>query len=146
MRIRRFEVEDADAVIALWRESGLVRPWNDPHRDIRRKLAVQPELFLVGAEDGAVVATAMAGYDGHRGWVNYLAVAPERRGRGIARTLMAEVERMLVERGCPKLNLQVRGDNPQALGFYRALGYLEDHSVSLGKRLISDGMDKPTGA
>ena len=153
MRIRPFREEDTDQIVALWRECGLVRPWNDPHRDIRRKLDVQPELFLVGdtvdeahEADPVVVASIMAGYDGHRGWVNYLAVAPGHRGAGVARTLMAEAERMLVERGCPKLNLQVRADNAQALGFYRAIGYLDDHSVSLGKRLISDGVDKPAGA
>ncbi len=138
MRIRPFEERDTEQVVALWRACGLVRPWNDPHRDIERKLAVQRELFLVGEADERVVASAMAGYDGHRGWVNYLAVAPEERGAGHARALMAEIERVLLERGCPKVNLQVRADNEQALGFYRALGYEVDAAVSLGKRLIPD--------
>jgi ribosomal protein S18 acetylase RimI-like enzyme len=138
MRLRRFEPADTEAVVALWESAGLVRPWNDPRKDIARKLEVQPEWFLVGEEQGAIVVTAMAGYDGHRGWVNYLAVHPESRGRGYGRFVMAELERLLEAAGCPKLNLQVRGDNEQALGFYAALGYLPDAAVSLGKRLIVD--------
>ncbi|WAB85046.1 GNAT family acetyltransferase [Microcella daejeonensis] len=139
MLIRPFSPLDTDAVVELWRAAGLTRPWNDPHRDIARKLTVQPELLLVGEVEGRVIASAMAGYDGHRGWVNYLAVDPAHRGRGHARALMAEIERLLTELGCPKLNLQVRADNEEALGFYAALGYSPDAAVSLGKRLIVDG-------
>ncbi|WAB80433.1 GNAT family acetyltransferase [Microcella daejeonensis] len=139
MLIRPFLPLDTDAVVELWRAAGLTRPWNDPHRDIARKLTVQPELLLVGEVEGRVIASAMAGYDGHRGWVNYLAVDPAHRGRGHARALMAEIERLLTALGCPKLNLQVRADNEEALGFYAALGYSPDAAVSLGKRLIVDG-------
>jgi ribosomal protein S18 acetylase RimI-like enzyme len=138
MEIRPFKPEDEAALVALWEACGLTRPWNDPHKDIARKLAVQPELFLVGIVDGAVVASVMAGYEGHRGWVNYLAVSPRLRGKGFGRTLMQHVERALTERGCPKLNLQVRRSNREAVEFYRHLGYAEDESVSLGKRLIAD--------
>lgn len=138
MQIRSFRPSDEGAVIALWQACGLTRPWNDPGRDIARKLTVQPELFLVGEIDGAIVASAMAGYDGHRGWVNYLGVAPAWRGRGFARALMGRVEAELLALGCPKLNLQVRADNVAALGFYTALGYGQDAAVSLGKRLIPD--------
>lgn len=138
MQIRSFRPSDEGAVIALWQACGLTRPWNDPGRDIARKLTVQPELFLVGEIDGAIVASAMAGYDGHRGWVNYLGVAPAWRGRGFARALMGRVEAELLALGCPKLNLQVRADNVAALGFYTALGYDQDAAVSLGKRLIPD--------
>jgi ribosomal protein S18 acetylase RimI-like enzyme len=81
MHIRPFELADEPAVIALWEACKLTRPWNDPHKDIARKLAVQPELFLVGAIDETVIASVMAGYEGHRGWVNYLAVTPRFRGR-----------------------------------------------------------------
>ncbi|GAA1833009.1 GNAT family acetyltransferase [Agromyces salentinus] len=136
--IRPFVRADAEAVVALWRESGLVVPWNDPHLDIERKLAVQPELFLVAEADGVPVGTAMAGFDGHRGWVNYLAVTPERRGGGLGALLMAEAERLLAERGCPKLNLQVRSSNAAVIEFYRRLGYQVDEVTSLGKRLIPD--------
>jgi len=138
MHIRAFHAADEGAVVALWRECGLTRSWNDPHKDIARKLAVQPELFLVGLVDGAVMASVMAGYEGHRGWMNYLAVAPRFRGRGLGRVLVEHVERLLLERGCPKLNLQVRASNPQAVEFYRHLGYAQDESISLGKRLIVD--------
>ena len=138
MKIRPFAMEDEEAVIALWERCELLRPWNDPHKDIQRKLTVQPELFLVGELAGVIVAAAMAGFDGHRAWVNYLAVAPEHRMSGFGRTLMAEFESRLIERGCPKLNLQVRTSNQGVLAFYRRLGYAAEEVVSLGKRLIRD--------
>jgi len=138
MDIRPFRETDTEPVVALWHESGLTRPWNDPRLDIARKATTQPELFLVGTIDDAVVATAMVGDDGHRGWINYLAVVTDRRGRGLARALMDEAERLLVARGCAKLNLQLRRSNTAARGFYEALGYAEDDVVSFGKRLIVD--------
>ena len=138
MRIRAFQAKDEAAVVALWERCRLTRPWNDPRKDIARKLGVQPELFLVGEVDGAVVATVMAGYDGHRGWVNYLAVSPEAQGKGFGKALMREVEARLLARGCPKINMQVRTSNTEAIAFYRRLGYAQDESVALGKRLIPD--------
>ena len=139
MKIRAYEASDEDAVVALWQECGLTRPWNDPRRDIARKLTEQPELFLVGLHEGTVVSTAMVGFDGHRGWVYYLAVAPNCRGQSFGRMLMQEAERLLIERGCPKLNLQVRTSNTEAVEFYRKLGYAQDEVVSFGRRLIPDG-------
>jgi ribosomal protein S18 acetylase RimI-like enzyme len=139
MKIRKYEPRDEQAVVALWQQSGLTRPWNEPRRDIARKLTVQPELFLVGTFEGAVISTAMVGFDGHRGWVHYLAVAPNHRGKSFGRMLMQEAERLLIERGCPKLNLQVRASNSEAVGFYRKLGYTQDEVVSFGRRLIPDG-------
>ena len=136
MEIRAYRPGDESAVVSLWEECGLTRPWNDPRKDIARKLLVQPELFLVGTFDGKVIATAMAGYDGPRGWVNYLAVAP--RGRGCGRALMERVEHLLLSLGCPKVNIQVRSSNAEALGFYRAIGYAQEEIISLGKRLIPD--------
>jgi ribosomal protein S18 acetylase RimI-like enzyme len=138
MQIRPYEESDEAAVVALWQAAGLTRPWNDPHKDIARKLAVQREMFLVGTIDGEVVASAMAGYDGHRGWVNYLAVAPTQRGHGYARLLMQRIEEMLLAMGCPKINLQVRTTNTDVIDLYRHLGYAQDEAVSLGKRLIPD--------
>ena len=138
MLIRAFGKGDEDAVVALWQECGLTRPWNDPGKDIARKMTVQPELFLVGLVENKLVATLMAGYEGHRGWVNYLAVAPECRRRGFARVLMQEAEERLLALGCPKVNIQVRNSNAEALGFYKSIGYLQDEAVSLGKRLIPD--------
>ena len=139
MDIRRYHDADEAAVVRLWNECDLVRPWNDPHKDIRRKLTVQPDLFLVGLLDGKVVATAMAGFDGHRGWVNYLAVAGSYRRRGLGRALMERVEELLKDIGCPKLNIQVRSTNAAVLAFYERLGYTQDQTISLGKRLIPDG-------
>ena len=138
MMVRSFAAADEEQVVDLWRRCGLTRPWNDPHADIARKLTTQPELFLVLELDGTVAATAMGGYDGHRGWVNYLVVAPERRHQGLGRLLMAELERLLVARGCPKINLQVRADNAAAVAFYEGLGYARDDVVSFGKRLRED--------
>lgn len=138
MKIRAFQPQDEAAVVALWQACELTRPWNDPRKDIARKLAVQPELFLVGTVDNTIVASVMAGYEGHRGWVNYLAVAPACRGRGYGRALMQHVEAALEGRGCPKVSLLVRSSNRAAMTFYRHLGYAEDASVSLGKRLIAD--------
>jgi ribosomal protein S18 acetylase RimI-like enzyme len=138
MRIRPFQGGDEAPVVALWTQCGLTRSWNDPHKDIARKLKIQPELFLVGTVDATIVATVMAGYEGHRGWINYLAVAPALRGRGYARSLMHSAEELLLARGCPKINLQVRASNAEAVVFYQHLGYEQDHSVTLGKRLIRD--------
>jgi ribosomal protein S18 acetylase RimI-like enzyme len=138
LKIRAFDRQDQSAVVALWEACELTRPWNDPHKDIARKLAVQPELFLVGETENEVMASVMAGYEGHRGWVNYLAVAPAFRGRGYGRALMKHVETALERLGCPKLSLLVRSSNADAMAFYRRLGYVEDQSVSFGKRLIVD--------
>jgi len=136
---RPFRPADTEAVVALWEACGLVRPWNDPRKDIARKASVQPDLFLVAEDpDGSVVGAGMAGFDGHRGWVNYLAVRPDRQGSGLGRAFMAEFERLLEDLGCPKVNLQVRAGNERVIAFYESLGYADDHTVSLGKRLIAD--------
>lgn len=140
--VRSYQESDELAVIALWHECGLTRPWNNAREDIARKLLVQPDLFLVGLHHGRLAATAMGGYDGHRGWVNYLAVAPACRRQGFASTLMKHLEDSLIDKGCPKLNLQVRLGNAEAVAFYRHLGYLQDDVVSLGKRLIDDAPDR----
>ena len=138
MELRPYASSDETAVIALWRRCELTRPWNDPRKDIQRKLTTQPGLFLVGELKGRIIATIMAGYDGHRGWVNYLAVAPEHRTRGYGRLLMQQIEERLTAMGCPKLNVQVRASNKEVLAFYRKIGYAADEAVSLGKRLIPD--------
>jgi len=138
MKIRPFAVADTAAVVALWEATGLTRPWNDPRADIARKLQVQPELFLVGEEDGRIVAAVMGGYDGHRGHVNYLAVAPDHQRQGLGRALLDHVEGLLLALGCPKINLQVRLDNAAAVGFYGHEGYERFEVADLGKRLIPD--------
>lgn len=138
MHIRPFERRDTDAVIALWQSRGLTRPWNDPLKDIERKLLVQPELFLVGELDGSIVATAMGGYDGHRGSVYYLAAAEAHSGKGLGAAILADLEQRLTAIGCPKINLLVRGENDGVLTFYDRLGYERHDSLSLGRRLIPD--------
>ena len=136
--IREFRLEDERSVVALWQECDLIRSWNDPGKDIARKGRVRPDLFLVGVLDGAIVATVMAGYDGHRGRINYLAVTPTMRRQGHGRALMQDAERRLRDTGCPKINLQIRSANAAVVAFYRALGYAEDAVVSMGKRLEPD--------
>jgi ribosomal protein S18 acetylase RimI-like enzyme len=138
MQIRAFHSDDENAVIALWRQCDLVRPWNDPAKDIRRKAKVRPDLFLVGAIDGQIVASVMAGYEGHRGWLNYLAVSPEHQRRGYGRAIVEEAERLLRAAGAPKINLQVRTSNQKVIQFYQRIGYSVDDVVSLGKRLERD--------
>lgn len=138
--IRSFEVADEEAVVGVWDASGLTHPNNDPHKDIARKMKVNPELFLVGELDGQIVGTVMVGYDGHRGWINYLGVTPQHQGHGYGQALMAEAERLLRERGCPKINLQVRGTNTKVIAFYEKIGFALDHTVSLGKRLDPDNV------
>lgn len=136
--IRPFHPNDQSQVIALWQASGLTRPWNDPVKDIARKLQVRPDWFLVLEVDGAIVASVMVGYDGHRGWLSYLGVLPTAQRQGWGRQLVEHAERLLIAEGCPKLNLQVRGTNTTAIEFYRSLGFNMDDVVSLGKRLIPD--------
>ena len=138
MEIRQYEDSDRQQVIALWKELELVVPWNDPDKDIDRKLSVDPNTFFVGEVGGELMATMMVGYDGHRGWVNYLAVSLSQQRRGYASKLMAYAEEILIAKGCPKLNLQVRGTNKKVLCFYESIGYIDDRAVSLGKRLIPD--------
>jgi ribosomal protein S18 acetylase RimI-like enzyme len=138
MQIRSYLATDEAALIRLWEQCELTRPWNDPRRDIARKLRVRPDLLLVAAEAGEVVGSVMVGYEGHRGWINYLAVAPSHRQQGLGRLLMAEAELRLLREGCPKVNLQVRAGNDGVVAFYRRLGYDAEEMVSMGKRLIRD--------
>ena len=136
--VRAYKEADEARVIELWMFAGLIKPWNDPKKDIARKLKVQRELFLVAELEGIVVGVVMAGYEGHRGWVNYLAVDIGQRRRGIGRALMRDAERRLRLLGCPKINLQVRRENAEVQAFYASLGFKDDEVVSLGKRLEDD--------
>ena len=136
--IRSFREEDRQAVVALWEQSGLIVPWNDPAADIDRKLSVQPELFVVGTEAGRLVGTAMGGYDGHRGWIYYLAVEPGSRGRGWGRRLVETVSMRLQELGCVKVNIMVRSTNREVADFYRRLGFKADEVICFGRRLKDD--------
>ena len=134
MKIRAYKDTDKDAVISLWNERGLATSRNDPARDIELKMRVDPDLFLVGVIETELVTTVMAGYEGHRGWINYLAVALSQRSNGYGREIMLHAERLLQAKGCPKVNLQVRTSNKAVIEFYNTLGYSDDDVVSLGKR------------
>jgi ribosomal protein S18 acetylase RimI-like enzyme len=138
LKIRPFEQQDETAVVELWNECGLVVPWNDPFRDIQRKIAVQPDMFLVGCREAQLIATVMVGYDGHRGWINYLAVQPQHQGTGIGRRMMDEAEVILRAAGCPKINLQGRSENGDVIEFYQKIGFTQDDVMNLGKRLERD--------
>ena len=138
LEFRTYRPADEADVIEVWRQCGLLRPWNHPAADIARKYADSPDLFFVAARDGAPVATCMAGYDGHRGWIYYLAVLPELQQRGIAAQLVAMAETGLARLGCPKIDLMVRDDNRPAIDFYQRLGYGRDPVTVLSKRLLED--------
>ena len=138
MQIRPYQASDLAQVLALWRACNLTIAANDPRKDIERKLAVSPEQFLLGEFEGKVVASVTTGYEGHRGWINYLAVAPSHRRKSYGRLMMAAAEQLLDELGCPKINLQVRSANASVVAFYASLGYFTDDVVSMGKRLRLD--------
>jgi ribosomal protein S18 acetylase RimI-like enzyme len=142
LKIRQYHTNDEKDVIALWSECGLIVPQNNPKLDIERKLKVNPEWFLVGELEGKIVATCMAGYEGHRSWINYLAVSPRCQRQGFAKRIMQETERILRKAGCPKINLQIRTTNTSVIKFYKAIGYDIDDVVSMGKRLEHDRLDK----
>jgi len=141
MTIRPVKPSDTDAIVALWREvfpeyNDPDRPQRDPRANIARKLAFGDGLFWLIETDARIVATAMAGYDGHRGWIYSIGVAPAERRHGHGRALLAHAEAQLRALGCPKINIQVMAVNEQALHFWRAAGYQPDHVVSLGRRLV----------
>jgi ribosomal protein S18 acetylase RimI-like enzyme len=135
MDVRGFKQADQDILVELWQRCGLLAPGNDPVMDIQRKLARDADLFLVGLVEGKIVASVMVGYEGHRGWINYLAVDPDQRGRGLGRLMMESAEERLADLGCPKINLQVRGNSNAVVDFYLSLGYEVEDRISLGKRL-----------
>lgn len=133
--IRRYRKSDEASVVALWETCGLVEPGHDARKDIRRTRSVRPDLLLVALQGGRIVGSAMAGYDGHRGWIDYLAVDPDVRRRGIGRALVAEAERRLRAIGCPMVHLQVLPHRPEALEFAKHLGFAVTEVITLGRRL-----------
>lgn len=137
-KIYPFKESDRFAVIQLWNDCGLVTKANSPQADIDRKMAHSPDCFLIARTGRNLAGTVMGGYDGHRGWINYLAVDPKYQGKKLGQILMEEIEKRLAEIGCPKINLQVRHTNNKVLGFYQSLGYSDDKVTGLGKRLLID--------
>ncbi|MBE9102812.1 GNAT family acetyltransferase [Vacuolonema iberomarrocanum] len=138
MKIRSFQPSDRAAIVRLWNACGLVVPHNDPNRDIDRKLTIKPDWFLVGEVDRQVIASCMVGYEGHRGWLNYLAVRPDMQNQGLGQQIVSYAEALLLQAGCPKINLQIRSTNQRVIEFYEGLGYEQDPVISMGKRLIPD--------
>ncbi|WP_163337421.1 GNAT family acetyltransferase [Desulfopila sp. IMCC35008] len=136
--IRPFEERDRKNTINLWQTCNITVPWNNPDRDIDRKLLVDPDLFLVLETQSAIIGSVMGGYEGHRGWIYYLAIAPDFRKRGYGKQLVFEIEKRLRQKGCPKVNLMVRTTNTAVLNFYTSLGYVDSEVLCLGKRLDKD--------
>ena len=122
-------------MVALWQAAGLTRPWNDPHADFDLAVANPTSAILLARDDAELLGSVMTGFDGHRGWVYYLAVDPARRGQGIGRELMIAAEDWLRGHGCPKIQLMVRSGNVEAKGFYAALGYEVQDVATIGRRL-----------
>ncbi len=130
--LREGEIE---AAVALWEEAGLTRPWNDPRADIRLALAGPASTVLTGRIDGRLVATAMVGWDGHRGWLYYLAVAKAAQRRGYGARMVRAAEDWLAARQAPKLQLLVRAENQAVVAFYETLGYRRTDTVMLQRVL-----------
>ncbi len=138
MQIRNYDSGDESQVIDLWIKCDLVRPWNNPKRDIERKLRIDPDLFLVGILNSKIIATVMGGYEGHRGWINYLAVDPSQQRKRYGTMIMEEIEEKLKAKGAPKINIQIRSTNKSVVDFYKSIGYKIDDVVGMGKRLAED--------
>ena len=137
-KFRKFRKTDTEAVIKLWKKCKLIVPWNDPFKDINRKLSIKDNLFIIVEINRDLIASAMAGYDGHRGYIYYLAVLPEYQNKGIGSSLLSIVEKKLLQLGCPKINLFVRNTNIRVKAFYRINNYEIQDSQIYGKRLIED--------
>jgi ribosomal protein S18 acetylase RimI-like enzyme len=131
------DIRNADVapVIALWQACGLTRPWNDPAADIALARREPNSTILIGRVDDAIVATVMVGYDGHRGWVYYVATDPDRRAEGYGRAIMNAAEDWLRAAGIAKLQLMVRRENAQAGAFYQSIGYAEAQTIVFAKWL-----------
>jgi ribosomal protein S18 acetylase RimI-like enzyme len=126
-------------VIALWETVfGYEAAHNKPDLVIDKKLEFGDELFFVAVADGAVVGTVMAGYDGHRGWIYSVAVAPSHRRQGIGTQLVTHAERALTGKGCVKINLQILEGNEKVSGFYASLGYAVEKRVNMGKKILEN--------
>ena len=138
MKIREYKEQDLENIVSLWNDCELTVSWNDPRKDVSRKLTEKPDTFLVGEINGKVIACVMGGYDGHRGSINYLAVSPQHQKQGYAKQLMKEVESRLLKLGCPKINIMIRDTNKKVIQFYKSIGYSTDPVICMGKRLIPD--------
>ena len=135
LAIGELRPDETEAAVALWEDCGLTRPWNDPRADIALALGKPASTVLAGRIDGALVATAMTGSDGHRGWVYYLAVARSRQRKGLGAEMMQAVADWLRARGAPKLHVMIRSENVAVTAFYASLGYEKSDTITMAKRL-----------
>jgi ribosomal protein S18 acetylase RimI-like enzyme len=135
LSIAPIEDDDIVAVVSLWRRCGLTRPWNDPAADIALARRGPNSTVLIGRDNAALVATALVGHDGHRGWVYYVATDPDHRGKGYGRAIMNAVEYWLRQSGIEKLQLMVRPDNAGVQAFYQSIGYGEQQRIIYAKWL-----------
>tara|TARA_B100001765_G_C19290262_1_gene244000 strand:+ start:120 stop:548 length:429 start_codon:yes stop_codon:yes gene_type:complete len=133
-----FEDKHRTQVIDLWKKCNLIKSWNDPNKDIDRKLKVNDNLFLIVEFNKVIIGSAMIGYDGHRGSLYYLAVDPKHQRKGVGKMLMKEIEKRLIEVGCPKINIFIRNSNIEVKEFYQSIDYEEQDCLVYGKRLIPD--------
>ena len=138
LNIRTYQHTDMEDVIHIWKECGLIRSWNNPKLDIQRKVKTQKDLFFVAELSNKIIATAMFGYDGHRGSVYYLAIDPIHQNKGLGKLLMDNIEKKLKEIGCPKINIFIRSSNINVKNFYKSIFYDEQDCLTYGKRLIPD--------
>jgi len=138
LKIRSFSEEYTELLIELWTEAGLIKPWNDPYKDILRKMDEDPSMFFIGLNEKELIASCMVGYDGHRGWMYYLAVKKKHRNKGYAKQLVNYAEQVLKDQGCPKVELMVREDNTDVIDFYSIVGYNVETVKVMSKRLIPD--------
>ena len=136
--ISTFENRYRSQVIDLWNQCNLIKSWNDPNKDINRKLKINDNLFLIVQFNEIIIGSAMGGYDGHRGSVYYLSVDPKYQNKGIGKILMKEIEKRLVAVGCPKINIFIRNSNIEVKEFYQSIDYEKQDSLVYGKRLIPD--------
>lgn len=136
MEIRPCSEHDRPGVIALWET---VFPDDPPHNAPAKvfdaKLAMHDDMLFVATDAGAVIGTAMAGYDGHRGWLYTVAVAPGRRRRGVGAALVRHAVDALRVAGCTKVNLQIRATSSAVRGFYESLGFEAEERLSMGMRV-----------
>ena len=133
--IIRYNSNYQKAVIDLWKKCNLIVPPNDPVEDIQKKLDFQPELFFVALLNGQLIGSVMVGYEGHRGWLNYVAVLPNYQRQGYGKKLVGKAIVELRKLGCLKVNVQVRKNTPSAIEFYKRLGFKDDNVTGLGMRL-----------
>ena len=133
-----FEDKHRTQVIDLWKKCNLIKSWNDPNKDIDRKLKVNDSLFLIVEFNKVIIGSAMIGYDGHRGSLYYLSVDPKHQNKGVGKMLMKEIEKRLIEVGCPKINIFIRNSNIEVKEFYQSIDYEKQNCIVYGKRLIPD--------